>query len=155
MVVVDVTDVDEAGNYVPLPTGEYPSKIIEVEENNTNAGDPMWSLKFEVLEGDCKGRHFFDNLVFSDNPKTRQRLKLVLKRLGYDVGKAIDVTPASMIGRAARITVMPNEYTDNDGVLKKTNKVAFAGYDYLDDTGKSSAPKTPSAGAGEDDELPF
>ena len=155
MVVVDVTDVDEAGNYIPIPAGDYPAKIVEVKEKNTGAGDPMWELKYEVISGDHKGRQFFDNLVFSDHPKTRQRLKLVLKRLGYEVDKPVDLTPDSMIGRAARVTVLPHEYADSDGNMRKSNKVAFAGYDYLDDSGKSSTPKTPSAGAGEDDDLPF
>lgn len=157
MVVVDLTNVDEAGSFQPVPNGDYPAQIIEVEEKHTNAGDPMWNLKFEIIgDGEYKGRHFFDNLVFSANPKVRQRLKLALKRLRFDVDKQIKLSPSEFIGRTAVLTVVQGEYADAEGVMRKNNKVPFAGYEYYEPDG-SQAPKsnTGEKPIEDDDDLPF
>lgn len=61
---LDTTGVEEnKGGFVLIPEDIYSVQIIEVAIKTTSKGDPMASVKFEILEGEYKGKWLFDNIV--------------------------------------------------------------------------------------------
>ena len=137
---MDVRKVDEASDYTPIPEGTYPCECDEVKEKTTRSGDEMWSVRWSVVSGEYEGRSFFDNLVFSEG--ALPRVKLVAKRVaGLDVDSGpIDFEPDHLVGKRAMIEVEINEYTDDNGKLKRNNKPTFGGYDYFDEGDDGGAP---------------
>jgi len=126
---MDVSQIDEASDYSPIPEGQYACECDEVNEKETRNGDEMWSIKWTVISGEYEGKSFFDNLVFTE--AALPRVKMVAKRvaqLDVDSGP-IDFMPEHLLGKRAMIEVEINEYTDDNGKLKRNNKPTFAGYD--------------------------
>ena len=72
----------------------------------------MWKLRFEVLDGEYRGRYIFDNMVFSD--AALKRVKLICSRLGLDVSGEVELTPEVIMGRKCWVTVETEEYEDDD-----------------------------------------
>lgn len=124
---VDFSKVDDVQDFSPLPDGKYLCRLSEIEETTTQYDDEMWKLKFEVIQGEFTGRFIFDNLVFSE--AAIKRAKLICSRLGLDVSGELDLTPSLLEGRRCHISVLTEEYEDNEGRIKKRNIVPFAGYE--------------------------
>jgi hypothetical protein len=157
---IDFNKIDEVNEFTPLPDGEYPCRLEDIEESATQYGDEMWKLQFAVMSGEHKGRFIFDNLVFS--AKALKRAKLICSRLGIDVSGEVELKPAMLIGKTCMLSIETEEYENEDGVLKKRNFVPFAGYERLDEGGAASPSPSPdsakaeSAPADESEEgLPF
>jgi hypothetical protein len=128
---VDVSGTNEASSqsFDPVPEGWYDVIVTKVWVNESEKGDTYWGLEFEIVNGDFAERKIFDNLFFTE--KTKSRLKLILKRLGYDVERPFDLNPDSMIGRECRVEVeIQKDVVGKGGVVSDKNKVTFAGYDY-------------------------
>ena len=140
---IDFTKIDDVSDYSPLPEGEYPCRLVDIDEASTRHGDDLWKLKFVVEEGEHSGRYVFDNLVFSE--RAMPRVKLICSRLGVDTTGAIDLQPEHLLEKICLITVMVEDYEDETGTAKKRNRVPFAGYECAD------------SNAGEDDseDVPF
>lgn len=59
---------DSLGSFEAIPPGKYLAQIVRTEMKATNAGDGhYWALRWEILDGEHKGRLLFDNLNL-DNP---------------------------------------------------------------------------------------
>lgn len=129
---IDFDKVDEASSFDPIPEEWYLSQLAEVEETTTKAGDPMWKLKWEIIQGEFEGRFVWDNLVFVE--KAYGRVKLLLRRCGVDTTGRIKVVPAMIEGKTVKLFAEINEYVDDQGKTKRNNKVSFDGYDYPDST---------------------
>ena len=152
---IDFNRVDDVQDFSPLPDGRYLCRLAEVEEAATQYGDEMWKLRFVVESGPHRGRYIFDNMVFSD--AALKRVKLICSRLGLDVSRELDLTPALIKGRSCYVTVETEEYEDYEGNTKQRNVVPFAGYDRADGALAPASPKAEQPG-GEDDsesDLPF
>ena len=146
---IDFSHIDDVQDFSPLPDGEDPCRLSEIEEASTHSGDEMWKLKFEVVDGEYTGRYIFDNLVFSD--AALKRVKLVCSRLGMDVSGEIDLTPSLLEGRTCLISTEIEEYEDNEGRTKRRNTVPFAGYERADAQDISAAPTADLS----EEKLPF
>jgi len=144
---IDFTKIEDAHDFTPLPDGKYLCKLSEIEESETQNGDEMWKLRFEVIQGDSIGRLIFDNLVFSE--AALKRVKLICSRLGVDTSGEVDLTPDTLKNHECLISVLTEEYEDNEGNPKKRNVVPFAGYERI----KNSESETPSKNGEE--HLPF
>lgn len=127
---VDFSHIDDVQDFTPLPAGKYLCKLVEVEEANTQYGDEMWKLRFQVIEGKHTGRYVFDNMVFSE--AAIKRVKLICGRLGLNVSGELDLTPDLIKNRSCYLTVQTEEYEDDEGNRKMRNVVPFAGYDRAD-----------------------
>ena len=93
---------DEAGDvrdFEPLPDGQYQVELADIALDQTRKGDPMWKLKFAVVDGPHAGRFVFDNLIFSK--AAAPRVKLICSALGLDTSGEIDLTPELLLGRRA------------------------------------------------------
>jgi len=142
---IDFSKFDEATDFTPLPEGKYLCVLANVEETTTKeTSQPLWKLKFRVIEGEFEGRAIFDNMVFTE--KAMKRVKLMCSRLGLDVSKEIDLVPSMIQGKNVVITVEVGEYEDSNGKKKPKNVVPFAGYDRADTPatpGQPAPEKTP------------
>lgn len=123
---INFADVNAVADFAPLPDGEYLCRLGDIETDVTRAGDPMWKLRWIVEGGEQAGRILFDNLVFS--PKAMPRVKLICQSCGLDVSGEIDLEPAMLLEKCARITTYVEEYRDEQGVAKARNRVPFGGY---------------------------
>lgn len=132
---IDFSKIDDVQDFSPLPDGKYLCKLAGIEEASTQYGDEMWKLRFEVIKGEHTGRFIFDNLVFSE--AAMKRVKLICSRLGLDVSSEIEITPELLEGRKCYVSVLTEEYEDNEGNNKKRNVVPFAGYERAQDTGEN------------------
>ncbi len=153
---IDFNNVDDVQDFSPLPDGKYLCRVAEVEEAATQYGDEMWKLRFVVDSGPHRGRYIFDNMVFSD--AAMKRVKLICSRLGLDISRELDLTPALIKGRSCYVTVETEEYEDQEGNTKRRNVVPFAGYERADGTPAAAAPPAAKAAGAEDDseeDLPF
>ena len=65
---VDTLEAEEnTGGFVLIPEDTYEAMVIEKSDKITSKGDPMVSVKMEILNGQYKGKWLFDNIVI---PKT-------------------------------------------------------------------------------------
>lgn len=144
---IDFSKYDDVDDYSPLPEGSYVCAVSSIEEAYTKAGDEMWKLQLDVIEGEFEGRRIFDNLVFSE--KAMKRVKLVVSRLGIDVSGEIDLTPEMLQGRVALVSVVVEEYENAAGETKKRNSVLFAGYERAGDDAAAEGYQ------GDEDDCPF
>jgi hypothetical protein len=125
MVKVNFDGVPEFRAKTLIPDGWYPAQIAGIDVRTTRKGDEMWRCTWELLNGEHKSKHVYDNLVFSSGGQSR--VKFVLSKLGVDTTGAIDLQPEDIGGRYAEIEVKTEEYPDNEGVLRRRNRVSFAG----------------------------
>lgn len=132
---VDCPNIADTG-YSPIPEGRYKACIEKVDVKQTTKGDEMWSVEWRVIEGQYVGRKIWDNITFSE--KGYSRVKLLLKRLGFDITVPIDCEPDMIRGKQAWISVYIDPYKGKD-----TNKIPFDGFLSIDEPDKV------------DDDLPY
>lgn len=74
------TTIEPGNDFEPIPNGWYLAQIIDSEMKPPASGDGMMLvLKWEILDGNYKGRILFDNLCLQHtNPQT---VKLAQKAL--------------------------------------------------------------------------
>lgn len=138
---------DDMSGFDPLPDGQYPVKVVEVEERSTSKGDPMWSLQLEVLSGQYAGRIIFDNITWSE--AGMKRVKFVLRRLGLELSGEQEIKPEDLVGKAALVTTMIDTYfSEKHGKEKRRNQIPFDGYERL-------APGAVPAAAEAQTDVPF
>ena len=123
---INFDSVDAISDFAPLPDGDYVCSLSDIETDTTRAGDPMWKLRWTVEEGECAGRLLFDNLVFS--AKALPRVKLVCESCGLDTDGEIDLEPEMMLGKRVRISTYIEEYVDDRGATKASNRIPYDGY---------------------------
>lgn len=128
---VDLSGTKEAteNQYPPLPDGWYKVKVGQVFERNSPKVGDYYGLELIVTHGSSEGRKIFDSMFFTADAKSR--LKLILKRLGFDVDGMIHFTPTDLLGRTCQVNIITEE-SIYKGEKRIQNKVTFAGYDYYD-----------------------
>lgn len=123
---VDFSKADEATGFAPIPDGQYKACVEKVEERTTSTGSDMWSVEWRIVEGKYLGRKIFDNLVFSQ--KGMGRVKLMLKRMGFDVSGELDCQPEMIHGKQLFISVYTDSYADREGTERKVNRIVYDGF---------------------------
>lgn len=151
---VDLTNTKEADSFTPLPEGWYLCKVSEcIRDKDTEKGFEQWKITYQVIEGEQSGRKIWDRIFFS--PDAMPRVKLVLKRLGFDVdNKNLEVEPEDLVDRQVKIEVIIDEQKyEEEGHEKKTvrNTVTFAGYEAVEQPTVKKGNKKKSG----DNNLPF
>jgi hypothetical protein len=54
-----------AGDFKEVPEGNYEVEVNKLELKKSKKGDPMLSIWFKILDGECKGSIIFYNQVMS------------------------------------------------------------------------------------------
>lgn len=136
----------EDKSFDPLPEGTYHCKVYQVKTGTTKDGSSeMWRVQYAVVNGEHQNRRIFDNIVWSE--KAYPRLKLIFKRMGFNVSGVLDLSPGDIVDKEVMIEVELSEYEDREGNIKQRNVVPYGGYEAVEET---------TAGAGEvPDDVPF
>ena len=104
-VKIDFTNVE---SFQRASEGIHHVKIADIQEKNTQGGDPMLQVAFEILSGDDKGVKVFDNLVLTD--KALWKFKSLLQIIGMKCDGKVAVDLDNMIGKTLNINVTHEEY---------------------------------------------
>ncbi|MCP4662410.1 MAG: DUF669 domain-containing protein [bacterium] len=123
---IDFTQVNDVDEFSPIPDGEHVVHVSDIETDVTRGGDEMWKLRLQVEGGEFDGRLLFDNMVFSQ--KAMSRVKLICASFGLDVSGTIDLDPSMLLEKRALVTTYQEEYEDDRGQRKVTNRIPFDGY---------------------------
>lgn len=83
--VIDMSGVDEnAADFPVLPRGLYPAIVEQLDFGpSKNSGNPMWSWRFEISEGEYAGQKLFYYSVLT--AEQLPRLKKVLMRIAPEL----------------------------------------------------------------------
>lgn len=106
-------DMSKVESFKRCAEGIHTAKIVEVQENTTQAGDDMLTMAFEVIRGDSKDARVYDNFVLTD--KALWKLKQLLQALGVKCDGKIVLDLDRLVGKVCDITVYHEEY---NGKLK-------------------------------------
>lgn len=79
-VQVDLSSVEAGGEIEAMPRGKYAVIVDEVEYTESKNGNPMWSMKLKVTEGEFENRVLYTHAVFT--AKALFRVKQILQALG-------------------------------------------------------------------------
>ena len=135
-------DFSGVESYTKCAEGQHTAKIVEVQENTTQAGDDMLTMVFEVIKGDSKGAKVFDNFVLTD--KALWKLKQLLQVVGIKCDGKIALDLDKLVGKVCDIAVFHEEYNgklkakiDEYITLKRSNDDE----DYDDDDDEDDEPE--------------
>ena len=107
-------DFDEVQDTISLrsvPAGVHICAIREVREGLSRDGSPRWSMKLEVLEGEHAGHHAaWDSITWSE--RGIHRVRSVLGVLCFNVEGELEVNPADLVGKEARVRLVEEVYED-------------------------------------------
>lgn len=101
-------DMSKVESFTRCSEGEHVAKLVEVQENTTQAGDDMLTCVFEVIKGDSKGAKVYDNFVLTD--KALWKLKQLLQAFGIKVDGKIVIDLDKLVGKICNILVYHEEY---------------------------------------------
>ena len=155
---LDLGEKETVQDYVTVPAGTYVCKIEEVRVGSTRAGDPRWSFRLLVEQGEYQGRQAaWDSLVFSE--RGTHRARVVLEALGLPHTGTVQLEPEHLQGRSALVEIAPADYANLRGETIRRNEVPYNGYRSLDADPPEvrSRPSTPRSDqqSGDATELPF
>jgi len=153
-------EVENFDDFTPVPNGKYLCEVIEAEIRFTQSGDEMWAVRFEIVDGDYKGRVLFDNIVFSE--KAMKRVKMIFSRMGINTTGKSSPTTENIMGKRVYLDVGISSYMKLDEatgkeIEKMKNVIPFAGYHRLDEaTSESEKKEKPKEKKKTpEDDLPF
>jgi len=103
-------DTDAAGEFGPLPSGEYTAHIVNGElEQSRSKRTPGYKLDFKVIEGEHTGRHFWLDIWLT--PAALPQAKRDLGKLGVtDLAQLENPLP-----RFIRVKAKVVLHRDDDG----------------------------------------
>lgn len=123
---IDWNSVEEK-DFAPIPEGTYVAKIESVDVKETKKQDEMWSVKFNIEEGDYANKKVFTNLIFNEGGYGSIK-KLYSAIFGAKLPKSCDTS--DIIDEKVQIDVVHTEYNG-----KTYANVAYAGFASIDEDG--------------------
>lgn len=134
----------EAGNYQPVPDGEYVLGVTEVELVETSTNKPMLKLELAVDEGPYIGRKVWTNIVFNAKGEAGHGLTVqALKAFGFEFDGDLEIDTDEWKGRTCRARLETDSY-EKDGKTKYKNVIPTAGYITEDAAAKTPSKPAPS-----------
>nr|DAS81155.1 MAG TPA: Protein of unknown function (DUF669) [Caudoviricetes sp.] len=103
----DFTNYRETGS-AQVPAGTYRAKVNDFEETESKAGNAMFVVYLEIIDGPYTGKQIIDRLPQTE--KAMFRSAAFLQALGVKIAKKrIALNPKSLIGRPVDILVEDGE----------------------------------------------
>lgn len=107
----DSNNHQDMNSFEPIPAGEYLAKITESEIKDTAAGTGKYvKLKFEVIEGEYKGRLIWNNLnIINPNPTAVEIAQKELATICRAIGKPViqDTNELHGIPMLMKVRIVP------------------------------------------------
>ncbi len=124
----DFSTVEETDSFVTIPEGVHVCRVAEARVGQSRDGSERWRLRLEVAEGEWAGRTAaWDSITWSE--RGIHRVKKVLEALGIDVRGEVELAPADLVGRRARVTLEPEQWEDPvSGRTQLRLAVPYLGY---------------------------
>nr|DAV35872.1 MAG TPA: Protein of unknown function (DUF669) [Caudoviricetes sp.] len=139
----DFTNYRETGS-AQVPAGTYRARVNDFEETESKAGNAMFVVYLEIIDGPYAGKQIIDRLPQTE--KAMFRSAAFLQALGVKIAKKrIALNPKSLIGRPVDILVEDGE--PFNGRVKSEVR------EYLRAT-KPSAQAQPAADLPDEDDEP-
>lgn len=111
-VVVDLGEVDD--RITTVPPGVYNCVVSDVQYSRSQRSDnPMWTIIFEISDGDYAGRRLYYHNVFSEGgmPRVKRTLKVLDKELAQQRFSAKQVAESGvLLGKECRIKTRRRVY---------------------------------------------
>ena len=155
LVMPDMTDTDDEGGSVLIPSGEYLMELTDVRADRSKQGNDMYVWKFRGVEKEAKGKTFYFYTVLGDNPFN---LKRTTKALGIYEDGGFEVDPEEIKGTQVLGVVTDNTYTDGQGRQKTNSKldnVLAVEATAAESTSKSPSKPTTKKGNGKKELAPL
>ena len=103
----DFTNYRETGS-AQVPAGTYRARVNDFEETESKAGNAMFVVYLEIIDGPYQGKQIIDRLPQTE--KAMFRSAAFLQALGVKIAKKrIALNPKSLIGRPVDILVEDGE----------------------------------------------
>ena len=103
----DFTNYRETGS-AQVPAGTYRARVNDFEETESKAGNAMFVVYLEIIDGPYAGKQIIDRLPQTE--KAMFRSAAFLQALGVKIAKKrISLNPRSLIGRPVDIVVEDGE----------------------------------------------
>ena len=138
---VDMTGVEA---FVSCAEGEHIGKIVDAELKDTNNGDDMIILKFEVVSGPSKGSRVKENFPLTDN--ARWKLKQLLDAIGMKSDGKLVIDTDKLMDKRVIIEVALEEYNGKKypkiQEFRKLSSKAAAASEDEDEDEEEEAPKS-------------
>lgn len=104
---VDLPEDDGSGFMVP--EGDYIGCLVDLEKGFSQAGNPMWTWTFKLVQGEQEGREF--KLFTALTPAAMWKVREVIEALGLGTaGKTSKWKKSDAIGRMCTLTMVDDEY---------------------------------------------
>ena len=116
---IDWNAVEEQ-DFTPIPEGKYEAIIDGVEVKETQKGDEMWAVTFNIEGPNYANRKVFTNLVFNEGGYGNIK-KLYSAIFGTKLPKNCETSDID--GEKVLIDVIITEYNG-----KKYNNIPYAGF---------------------------
>lgn len=119
--MVDFNDVEDV-KFEALPVGIYPVQIADCEFTySQSSGNPMWTLKLEVRDGEYANRVLFTHLVFAGKglPITKRQLTRIAPDLissPFDPEDPDVIAQMLGIDLRAKVTIRKYEGRDTNNI---------------------------------------
>ena len=82
--VVNLSGVDEQGDFEVIPRGIYPAVVSDVQFGHSqSSGNPMWTWILEISDGEHEGTKLYSYTVF--NEKGLARAKRTINRVAPEL----------------------------------------------------------------------
>lgn len=145
-------NMDEIPDFVAPDPGKHRAKLLEVNEDVSQAGNDMLVWKWQILGGDSDGRTINSYTSLLDD--ALGGLKVHLKAFGYE--GSVDVDTAKLHGKTAQLIITQRKYRDRETGEEKTGTSVA---NVLPDGGasekSSGKPRIVKSRSGGGDDIPF
>lgn len=95
---LDLTQIDTSSDFQPLPKGKYQAEIRSIElKEAKSSGDQMWSISFEITEGEYEGRVVFKNAMLEGKGK-KYGIQFITKMVLAVLSDKVDVKNFDILG---------------------------------------------------------
>jgi len=112
---IDLTDT--ADSQYCIPDGNYKAKCIDVQQNVSKSGNPMFVWEFELVEGKYKGRTFKSWTAIT--PAAMWKIAETVVALGVgQSGQVVKFNRSDVIGKLCGLIIEEDEYNG-----KKSSKI--------------------------------
>ena len=129
--------------YVKCAEGQHKVKLTEIEETESQAGNPMLNATFQVVSGASTGAKLYDNFVLTE--KALWKLQSFLVAVGMKADGRVTLDLDNLIGKTCIVEVAHEEYEGKTRAriqefIKLQAKVDEDAEDEADDEDEEEAP---------------
>lgn len=116
---LDLTDVSSGYN---IPAGDYPAKVVSIEQGQSKAGNPMFTWVFALIGDKFPGREFKNFTALT--PAAMFKVAETLQALDVGAaGKVVNFKKADVLNKQVMLQIEDDEYNgEKSSRIKKVKR---------------------------------